>query len=110
VGELRSTREGPQSGGVLSPGVVVCISTTVGADSSDDTADGMNGTLEDGDDLANLDYAQSIIRDCWSKIKDGRDLGRSEIREVMMAQDNLQGVKEKEATIQMWCEVLRLRG
>jgi hypothetical protein len=70
----------------------------------------MNGTLEDGDDLANLDYAQSIIRDCWSKIKDGRDLGRSEAREVMMAQDNLQSVKEKEATIQMWCEVLRLRG
>jgi hypothetical protein len=70
----------------------------------------MNGTLEDGDDLANLDYAQSIIRDCWSKIKDGRDLGRSEVREVMMAQDNLQSVKEKEATIQMWCEVLRLRG
>jgi hypothetical protein len=70
----------------------------------------MNGTLEDGDDLANLDYAQSIIRDCWSKIKDGRDLGRSEVREVMMAQDNLQSIKEKEATIQMWCEVLRLRG
>ncbi|KAH7065813.1 hypothetical protein BKA63DRAFT_165495 [Paraphoma chrysanthemicola] len=110
VSELRSTREGTQSGGVLSPGVVVCISTTVGSDGTDDVVDQFNGTLENGNEPLDFDFAQSIIRDCWGKIKDGRDLGRSEVREVMMAQDEVHGVKEKEALIRMWCEALRLRG
>ncbi|KAF2025402.1 hypothetical protein EK21DRAFT_116879 [Setomelanomma holmii] len=110
IGELRSSREGPQSGITPSPGVLVCISTAVGDDSSDDTGDKMNGAVENGDDTLDFDYAQSIIRDCWGKIKDGRDLGRSEVREVMMAKDNVHGIKEKEATVRMWCDALRLRG
>lgn len=115
IGELRSTREGPQSGAVQSPGVVVCISTVVGSDVSDDSNPNTkmeNGTAMeiDGDATVDFDYAQAVIRDCWAKIKEGRDLGRSEVREVMMAQEDVKGVKEKEAVVRMWCEVLRLRG
>jgi hypothetical protein len=45
----------------------------------------------------------------WSKIKENRDLGKSEIREVMMVADNLK-IQEKEAAVRMWCDGLRLRG
>ncbi|EDU42444.1 conserved hypothetical protein [Pyrenophora tritici-repentis Pt-1C-BFP] len=93
IGELRATREGPQSASVLSPGIVVCITTTVGAEDTDDGPDsghasvGNETTMQvDGDDdEIDFEYAQTVIREFWSKIKDGRDLGRSEVREVMMA-------------------------
>ena len=114
VGELRATREGPQSG-VQSPGVLVCISTVVGADTSEDSQDPgykstENDTALDVDEAPDFDYAQAVIRDCWGKIKEGRDLGKSDIKEVMMAQEDVKGSKETEAAVRMWCEVLRLRG
>ncbi|KAH7359669.1 hypothetical protein BKA66DRAFT_537881 [Pyrenochaeta sp. MPI-SDFR-AT-0127] len=115
IGELRATREGPQSGAVQSPGVVVCITTIVGGDISDETppeSKGENGTAMEIDEepKVDFDYAQAVIRDCWARIKDGRDLGRSEIKEVMMAPEDVKGVQEKDAAVRMWCEVLRLRG
>jgi hypothetical protein len=103
LGELRWTREGPQSGGIQSPGVVICISTIVGAESPDDA-------LEDGEEQPDFEYAQAMIRDCWSKIKNNRDLGKSEVKEIMMVQDNIKTFKEQEAAVRMWCEALRLRG
>ncbi|KAF1847342.1 uncharacterized protein K460DRAFT_383767 [Cucurbitaria berberidis CBS 394.84] len=116
IGELRATREGPQSGGVSSPAVVVCISTGVGAaDTVEDSQDSgyqsvENGADGDGDEGLDVEYAQSVIRDCWSKITEGRDLGRSEIREVMMALEDVNSVQERDAAVRMWCEVLRMRG
>jgi len=58
-----------------------------------------------------IQYAQAVVRDCWSRIKNGRDLGRSEIREVMMASTttNKKG-QEQEAMVRMWCDALRMRG
>jgi hypothetical protein len=109
IGELRATREGPQSGGISSPGVLVCISTIVGAGDSDGSQDSLSSSTEDGEDQLDLEYAQAVIRDCWSKIKENRDLGKSEIREVMMVADNLK-TEEKEAAVRMWCDSLRLRG
>ena len=117
IGELRATREGPQSGAISSPGVVVCISTTLGAEDTDGNMDSGYGTMENGaamqvdeEDL-DIEYAQAVVRDCWSRIKDGRDLGRSEIREVMMASTttNKKG-QEQEAAVRMWCDALRMRG
>jgi hypothetical protein len=110
LGELRWTREGSQSAGVQSPGVLICISTLIGADGSDNSLDLGSTTLEDGQEQPDLDYAQSIIHDCWSKIRSNQNLGKSEVKEVMMAYDNTKTIQEKEATVQMWCEVLRLRG
>jgi hypothetical protein len=109
IGELRATREGPQSGGIQSPGVFVCISTTVGAADQDGIQSSLNSETEDREDQIDLEYAQALIRDCWSKIKENRDLGKSEIREVMMTSGNLQN-QQKEAAVRMWCEGLRLRG
>jgi hypothetical protein len=105
IGELRLKREAPQTGGTQSPGVVVCISTTVG---SDDLVEATNEEMED--EAIDFDYAHAIIRDCWNQIKSGRDLGKSDAREVMMAPDYVQGFREKDAVVRMWCEVLRLRG
>ncbi|KAL7776474.1 hypothetical protein CFE70_006890 [Pyrenophora teres f. teres 0-1] len=90
-----SVREGTTYS-VLSPGIVVCITTTVGAEDTDDSLDSGHASLEDeaamhidddddDDQEIDFEYAQTVIRECWSKIKDGRDLGRSEVREVMMA-------------------------
>jgi hypothetical protein len=109
LGELRWTREGPQSAGVQSPGVLICISTTIGADASGDPLESGTATLEEGDDQPDFAYAQAVIRDCWSKIKNNLNLGKSEIREVMMAQDIMTATQEKEAAVRMWCEVLRVR-
>ncbi|KAK1919323.1 hypothetical protein P3342_009047 [Pyrenophora teres f. teres] len=122
IGELRATREGPQSAGVLSPGIVVCITTTVGAEDTDDSLDLGHASLEDeaamhidddddDDQEIDFEYAQTVIRECWSKIKDGRDLGRSEVREVMMA-PVAPGKKgqERDAAVRMWCDILRMRG
>ncbi|KAL5117582.1 hypothetical protein ACEQ8H_004475 [Pleosporales sp. CAS-2024a] len=105
IGELRVTREGPQASGPQSPGVFVCISTIIGGDDVEESA----GVLaaEDEEDM-DLEYAQAIVRDCWSRIKANRDFGKSEIREVMMTSDNLKK-HPKEAAVRMWCEGLRLR-
>lgn len=117
IGELRATREGPQSGAVLSPGIVVCITTTVGAEDADDNLDSGYTSMENGaaldvdDQEIDFEYAQTVIRECWSKIKDGRDLGRSEVREVMMTPvATAKKGKERDAAVRMWCEVLRMRG
>ncbi|KAF2819459.1 hypothetical protein CC86DRAFT_146416 [Ophiobolus disseminans] len=111
IGELRAIREGPQSGGTQSPGVVVCISTLVGEDSFDDGTDGASVPFEeDGDDDYNFVYAQTMVRECWNLVKEGLDLGRSEVREVMMAPEYVNGNREKDAAVRMWCETLRLRG
>jgi hypothetical protein len=113
LGELRSIREGPQSGGIPSPGVVVCISTVVGSDSDEEVDTGSDsqaiGIGSSDDEAVDFDYAEAIIRDCWNKIKGNRDLKKSDIREVMMTQEYVKGIKEKEAAVRMWCEVLRLR-
>ena len=111
LGELRAAREGPQSAAVSSPGVVICISTTICDDEEDNDAPMQaNGTDPADDELPDFEYAQEIIRACWSTIKGNLDLGRSEVREVMMAQEAVKGTQEKEAVIRMWSEVLRLRG
>jgi len=109
IGELRAIREGPQSGGIQSPGVLICISTIVGADNSDENTDTLN-SLDDGDEEVDFEYAQEIIRDCWRQIKDGQDLGKSEIKQVMMDSEYVDDIDEKDAAVRMWCEVLRLRG
>jgi hypothetical protein len=71
-----------------------------------------NGAAMDVDEEeVDFEYAQTIIRECWSKIKDGRDLGRSEVKEVMMASvATTKKEQEREAAVRMWCDVLRLRG
>lgn len=106
IGELRSSREGLQSqaGGIQSPGVLVCISAIVGSGESEDALDS-----DDGQDTLDLDCAEALVRDFWNKIRGGRDLGKSEVKEVMMSHNNLKG-QEKEAAVRMWCEVLRMRG
>ena len=118
IGEVRSIREGPQSGAIQSPGIVVCISTVVGTDVSDDDNFDVsrsaqeNGTAKDvnGDTTVDFGYAEAVIRDCWAKIKEGRDLGRAEVREAMMAHENVSGTQERDAAVRMWCNILRLRG
>lgn len=116
VGELRAIREGLQSGAAQSPGVVVCITTTVGEEDADENTDVgnlavQNDTATADEDEPDFDYAQAIIRDCWNNIKEGRDLGRFEIREVMMAPSlTTAEEREREAAVRMWCDILRLRG
>jgi hypothetical protein len=88
--------------------VLVCISTIVG-DDADEPQSSDKPETEDGEEQIDFDYAQAVIRDCWSRMKDNRDLGKSEIREVMMTPDNLPN-QQKEAAVRMWCEALRLRG
>jgi hypothetical protein len=51
-----------------------------------------------------------VIKEFWAKIKEGRDLGRSEVREVFMTPKEGGRSQEKDAVVRMWCEVLRLRG
>jgi hypothetical protein len=109
LGELRSTREGPQSGGTQSPGVLVCISVVIGADDPDDLLNSETSASENGAESFDFDSAQAMIRECWSKIKNNRDLGKSEVKEFMMATEDL-AKQEKQAAIRMWCDALRLRG
>ncbi|KAI8942252.1 hypothetical protein NX059_000333 [Plenodomus lindquistii] len=107
IGELRATREGPQSGAIQSPGVVVCISMFVGG--RDEDTDGTAPASIDED--IDFDFAQSTIRGCWNMIREGRDIGRAEIREVMMAPVfTTHKEREREAVVRLWCDVLRLRG
>lgn len=110
IGELRSVRDGPQSGGPLSPGVVVCISTMVGTDDDEWEATTAAAPPAEEEDAIDFDYPKAIIRDCWSTIKQGRDLGKSEVKEVMMAPEYVSGTQEKDAAVRMWCEALRMRG
>jgi hypothetical protein len=116
IADLRATREGPQSGAISSPGVVVCISTTLGAEGADNNMNSGYDTTENGtamdvdEEEVDVEYAQTVVRDCWSKIKDGRDLGRSEVKEVLMAPATAKKGQEQEAMVRMWCDALRMRG
>lgn len=113
IGELRTTRDAPQSGATQCPGIVVCITTVVGTDDPDDTEGYTTDAALTQDEVAELDfnYAQTIIRECWTMIKEGRDLGRSDIKEAMMAPVlTTHKEREREAAARMWCEILRLRG
>ncbi|KAF3033869.1 hypothetical protein E8E12_000554 [Didymella heteroderae] len=117
IGEVRALREG-QGGGVSSPGVVVCISTTIGGEADEGVQS--EGVDENGVEPIDLDFAQATIRELWGKVRAGRDLGRAEVKEVFMAPSGVgasdarpgTGGKgdETEAAVRMWCEVLRLRG
>jgi hypothetical protein len=107
LGELRSSREGPQSAGIQSPGVLVCITTTVGAPELEDWQ--KEGKVPDEDEGPDFDWAQLVIRDCWNKMKSGQDLGKSEVKEVMM-DITTAGKQEQETAARMWCEAIRLRG
>jgi hypothetical protein len=92
----------------------------VGADNSADGADISNNNPTekdtamdvDGEDAdADFDYAQALIRDCWAKMRQGRDLGRSEVKEFFMAPTLIPNKEqEREVAVRMWCEALRLRG
>ncbi|KAH7408589.1 hypothetical protein DE146DRAFT_675613 [Phaeosphaeria sp. MPI-PUGE-AT-0046c] len=106
IGEIRSSREGLLSGGTQSPGVLVCISTTVG---SDDNEDSQVKTPDDGQDTPDLDCAEALVRHFWNVIKGDRDLGKSEVKEILMNHNILKG-QEKEAVVRMWCDILRMRG
>ncbi|KAF9691620.1 hypothetical protein EKO04_010484 [Ascochyta lentis] len=108
IGEVRALREG-QGGGVSSPGVVVCISTIAGGD--EDAAE-VNGAANGAaaEEEVEFEFAQATIRGFWGKLREGRDLGRSEVREVLMTPKEGGNAEEKEAAVRMWCEVLRLRG
>jgi hypothetical protein len=117
IAELRAIREAAGSGVVSSPGIVVCITTVVGADSPEDGLDSGYTSVENGaamdldEEEPDFDHAQTVIRECWSRIKDGRDLGRSEVREVMMAPViTKKKEQEREAAVRMWCDALRMRG
>ena len=101
----------------MSPGIVVCITTTVGAEDTDDSLDSGYTSMENGaavhvdDQEIDFEYAQTVIRECWSRIKQGRDLGRSEVREVMMTPKiPVKKGQERDAAVRMWCEILRMRG
>jgi hypothetical protein len=117
IAELRAIREGAGSGVVSSPGIVVCITTVVGADSSEDGLDLGSTSVENGaamdldEEEPDFEHAQTVIRECWSRIKDGRDLGRSEVRDVVMAPViTKKKEQEREAAVRMWCDALRMRG
>ncbi|CBX97512.1 hypothetical protein LEMA_P106430.1 [Plenodomus lingam JN3] len=108
LAELRATREGPQSGAIQSPGVVCCISMSVGLSDSDDEGGNMTAAMEEQVDF---ESTQQMIRACWNMIRSGRDIGRSEVQETMMA-PTLTSHKERgrESAVRLWCDVLRLRG
>ena len=95
----------------------MCISIVVGTDDSDESTNLQNGSHENGtatnndEEEPDFEYAQTVIRACWTTIKEGWDLGRSEVREVMMAPEiTTTKEQEREAAVRMWCDILRLRG
>lgn len=118
IGELRATREGPQSGAASSPGIVLCITVAVGAEAADDggadsgyTSTDNGAAMQVDEEDVDFEHAQAVIRDCWNTIKEGKDLGRSEVREFMMAPAALaKKGQERDEAVRMWCEALRLRG
>lgn len=106
IGELRALREA-QGGGISSPGVVVCLSTVAGQEDHEEATNGVeNGDTEQMD----LEFAQATIQDMWRKIREGQDLGRGEVKQVFMTPKTLDRREIKDATVRMWCEILRLRG
>lgn len=108
IGELRAMREA-QSGGISSPGVVVCISTVVGGEDDEEATNESKSGVQNGTGgEADVEYAQAMIRELWGKIREGRDLGKAEAREVFMALR--EGSADTDAAVRMWCEILRLRG
>ncbi|KAF2624787.1 hypothetical protein BU25DRAFT_413329 [Macroventuria anomochaeta] len=108
IGEVRALREA-QGGGVSSPGVVVCISTIAGGEESDTAGNG-TGLNGNGEEKLDFGFVQATIREFWGKIKEGRDLGRAEVREAFMVPKEGGRSEEKDAVVRMWCDVLRLRG
>lgn len=112
IGEVRALREG-QGGGVNSPGVVVCIRMVVGGEEdvapANAEVDGATNGGANGAEEMEFDYAQAAIREFWEKIREGRELGRSQVREVFML-SNGRREEEANATVRMWCDVLKLRG
>ncbi|KZM23524.1 uncharacterized protein EKO05_0011263 [Ascochyta rabiei] len=109
IGELRALREG-QSGGVSSPGVLVCISTVAGIEEGVAEGNGAAHGAAAEEDEVDFGFAQATIREFWEKLKEGRDLGRSEVKAVLMVPKGRGLGEEEEAAVRMWCEVLRLRG
>lgn len=88
--------------------MLVCITTTIGADDLEDWQKEGN-TVPGEDEEPDFEYAQALIRDCWSKIKSGQNLGKSEVKEVMMDTNTVRK-HENETAARMWCEAIRLRG
>lgn len=116
IGEVRALREG-QGGGVSSPGVVVCISTTAGGDEDGEAGEAgrgegvvSEGTEQNGVEAVDFEFAQATIRELWGKIRSGRDLGRAEVKEVFMAPKEGGKSEETDAVVRMWCDILKLRG
>lgn len=59
----------------------MCISTIVGGEDEDTTTNsGANGGGEDMD----FEYAQATIREFWGRMREGKDFGKSEVKEVLM--------------------------
>lgn len=113
IGEVRALREA-QGGGFSSPGVVVCVSTIAGGEEGVDNEDAEEKAikgLQNGDGAeTDFEFAQATIRDLWGKIREGQDLGRAEVREVLMTPKAEGRRGSEEATVRMWCDVLKLRG
>lgn len=84
--------------------MLVCITTSVGSDGLE-LWQKENGEEEEPD----FDCAQALIRDCWNKIRGEQNLGKSEVKEIMMDTRTVKKV-EKETAARMWCEAIRLRG
>jgi hypothetical protein len=109
IGELHSKRQGQQSANVLSPGVVVCITTTCGrADDDLPSAPSLAEPLAPED----FEGVQHDIRGLWAHLNNGVDFGKAETREFMQVAQDFDGKKdqEQEAVVRMWCEALRTRG
>jgi hypothetical protein len=110
----------------MSPGVLVCVGTEVGDVGGDEYGVGqgdgegedsgyvsLNGGIRDGEDMeedVDISDAEELIRGLWGTIRTGIDIGKAEVREVMLGKEGLKGKTHKEAVVRMWCEVLRLRG
>ncbi|KAF1925658.1 uncharacterized protein M421DRAFT_7683 [Didymella exigua CBS 183.55] len=110
IGEVRALREG-QGGGVSSPGVVVCIATTAGGDSEAGHSGGEKAEAEqNGVEAVDFEFAQATIRELWGQIRARQEPARAEVKEVFMVPQEGGTSDETNATVRMWCEVLRLRG
>jgi hypothetical protein len=57
-----------------------------------------------------LEFVQANIRELWGKIREGHDLRKAEVREVLMTPEAETEREVEDATVRMWCDVLRLRG
>jgi hypothetical protein len=98
----------------VSPGVVVCITTT----SNNKTGDVEGGedsgyvSIEGGADeeIVDLEEAQAEVRAVWTSIKSGIEFGKAEVKEVMMGLAGTSEDAEKEAAVRMWCDILKFRG